>query len=149
MAGGLSAGSVRDTRRPRHVLPGRVTSLGGAALRPRPRVQRSRPRPAQTPRPGVTSYPKRPYLTGRQSGSPRSTSQQHLQGQNGACPRPSEKRSAQAPSPFRRSIRRCYGSMTPRQRRQGDCWENRVGAGSSEVRLQINIDLGPDLVCQQ
>lgn len=133
MAGGLSAGSVRATRRPRHVLPGGLTSLRSGALLPRLRLRGSRQRRAPTLRPGNPSYSTGPYLTDRQSEESRPTSQKHLWGQNGACPRPSEKCNAQAPSPFCRPIRICYGNRTPRHRRERGCRENWVDAGSSAL----------------
>lgn len=52
MAGGLSAGSVHATRRPRHVLPGGGTALRSGALPPRLRLRGRRRRfDQETPAP--------------------------------------------------------------------------------------------------
>lgn len=121
MAGGLSAGSVRDTRRPRRVLPGGVTSLGcAAALPPGPGAPEKSAAAGQgeaSPRrspaassPGRTSQAGKVKLGAQ---LPRSTSGAKM----APAPRPSKRRDAQAPSPSRRPIRRCGANVTSRQRR--------------------------------
>lgn len=151
MAGGLSAGSVRDTRRPRRVLPGGVTSLGGAALLPGAgapeKVGSGGPRRGFAPEKPSSEQPG-PDLTGRQSEARRATSQKHLWGQNGACPATLKetRRAGAVTLPSANQKVRCQCDVMAASGKEPAgrmAWER-------EVRLCLNADREPDLdVCLQ
>lgn len=143
MAGGLSAGSVRAPRRPRHLLPGGVNPNGAAQCSEAPaQLEGFEDEENKTAAAAVANTKSRGTRGRTRQASRRavrrSTSQKHLWGQNGVCPRPSKGCSAQASSPAMWPMKRRNGNDTQRGRK-GDSWVNWAGALASVKYLPLEV----------